>query len=601
MSRSELIGTAVALAAGCLCFLGLTASARGATTRYAAYDGTGSECTAADPCAARTAVLDAVDGDTVVLLYTPGHDYEICGSCIGLAIEDEITLRGEPGQPRPTIKAPASGFWPAAIQVKSPGVVVEGLRVEATDRQALALSSTGDASNEAEPVDGSVVRDVELRATDPGSGPAVYVEGDSTLERATVIRTGTTTRDALWLAEGPLVRDSVVLRAAGAAGEGIRTFGSEGREIRLRNMTIGATGDAIFALEGPYELSIRNTLIDGQLNDIAATGTSLHVAVSYSSLNPAQITDHPPEAVVDLVAPNHDQRTEAFELANPAGFDFHQLAGSPTIDAGSADAFTGALDIDGEPRSMGAAVDIGADEFADAEAPETIIDSGPGEGSVVASAALRFEFSSPAADVAGFECSLDGGAFSPCASPYATPLLADGPHAFRVHAFDLAGNVDPTPASRSFSVDTTMPAGPGTGTGAPTGASPASRRDGSVAIAIRGRRLKLRGRRAVLRLSCPAAEVSPPCAGVLVLKTAAKLGAGDRRRRVPLATARFSIAAGKTQRVALRFTKRAMRLLSKNRAARRTRAIVSVRDGAGNRASAMKALRLVVADPHRLG
>ena len=51
-----------------------------------------------------------------------------------------------------------------------------------------------------------------------------------------------------------------------------------------------------------------------------------------------------------------------------------------------------------------------------------------------------------------FSCKVDSSAYGSCASPKTTAHLADGPHTFYVRAKDAAGNVDPTPASRSFTV-----------------------------------------------------------------------------------------------------------------------------------------------------
>jgi hypothetical protein len=88
--------------------------------------------------------------------------------------------------------------------------------------------------------------------------------------------------------------------------------------------------------------------------------------------------------------------------------------------------------------------------IADADPPETVIDSGP-EGPV-ADMSATFGFSSPEPD-AVFECRIDGGSWTSCSSPKAYDDLSDGSHAFDVRARDAAGNVDPTPASRVWTVN----------------------------------------------------------------------------------------------------------------------------------------------------
>ena len=52
---------------------------------------------------------------------------------------------------------------------------------------------------------------------------------------------------------------------------------------------------------------------------------------------------------------------------------------------------------------------------------------------------------------------MDAGTFVACTSPFTTPSLANGAHAVSVRAMDAASNIDATPASRSFTVDTTAP------------------------------------------------------------------------------------------------------------------------------------------------
>ena len=92
----------------------------------------------------------------------------------------------------------------------------------------------------------------------------------------------------------------------------------------------------------------------------------------------------------------------------------------------------------------------------DQTAPETSITAGPGAGSTIASASPSFSFTSPEPDAA-FECKLDAGAWAACASPRALTSLGDGSHTFSVRAKDAAGNTDPTPDGRTFTVDTTAP------------------------------------------------------------------------------------------------------------------------------------------------
>ncbi len=86
---------------------------------------------------------------------------------------------------------------------------------------------------------------------------------------------------------------------------------------------------------------------------------------------------------------------------------------------------------------------------ADATPPDTVIDSGP--SGAVASGAAEFSFSSTEPG-SSFRCSLEGGAFSACTSPKSYSNLSDGEHAFAVEATDAAGNADPTPAGRAWTV-----------------------------------------------------------------------------------------------------------------------------------------------------
>ncbi|WP_426754077.1 adventurous gliding motility protein AgmC [Myxococcus sp. Y35] len=90
----------------------------------------------------------------------------------------------------------------------------------------------------------------------------------------------------------------------------------------------------------------------------------------------------------------------------------------------------------------------------DATAPDTTIVSGP--PAVTSSTSATFDFSSNESPVT-YECSLDGAPFAACADPQTFPGLGEGNHTLAVRAVDAAGNLDSTPATYAWTVDTTAP------------------------------------------------------------------------------------------------------------------------------------------------
>ena len=91
----------------------------------------------------------------------------------------------------------------------------------------------------------------------------------------------------------------------------------------------------------------------------------------------------------------------------------------------------------------------------DTRPPETTITAGPSGSTSATGATLEFSADETAST---FECRLDTAAFANCSSPKAYTGLAPGSHTFEVRATDPAGNVDPTPASRTWTIN-----GPSTG------------------------------------------------------------------------------------------------------------------------------------------
>ena len=118
-------------------------------------------------------------------------------------------------------------------------------------------------------------------------------------------------------------------------------------------------------------------------------------------------------------------------------------AGSHTFQVRATD---GAGNVDPSPASF--------TWTADLTAPDTTLTSTP--PAVTNSAAASFSFTATEGG-STFECKLDAGAFGPCSSPQSYSSLAAGSHSFQVRAIDGASNVDPSPASFTWSVDLTAP------------------------------------------------------------------------------------------------------------------------------------------------
>jgi len=86
----------------------------------------------------------------------------------------------------------------------------------------------------------------------------------------------------------------------------------------------------------------------------------------------------------------------------------------------------------------------------DTTPPETTITSGPAEGEILNSDAPMFAWASSELN-STFKCVVDGAAIADCNDAFVTGA-SDGPHTFSIAATDPAGNTDPTPATRGFTV-----------------------------------------------------------------------------------------------------------------------------------------------------
>jgi hypothetical protein len=91
----------------------------------------------------------------------------------------------------------------------------------------------------------------------------------------------------------------------------------------------------------------------------------------------------------------------------------------------------------------------------DADPPVTSFTEAP--SGATSSTSATFAFSALDTTASTFQCQIDGGPWFSCSSPVSLTGVEQGVHVFRVSATDEAGNVEVTPASATWTVDTTPP------------------------------------------------------------------------------------------------------------------------------------------------
>jgi hypothetical protein len=143
-----------------------------------------------------------------------------------------------------------------------------------------------------------------------------------------------------------------------------------------------------------------------------------------------------------------DQLVETLAAARAVSDGTYSVAASPALTEGTYVAHAG------QSVSGGTATSAQHVFTVDTTAPQTTVLGGPTGSTSATTASFKFGSSEPGSS---FECRLDGAAWSACASPQQYSALAPGSHAFDVRATDPAGNTDASPATRTWTVDTTVP------------------------------------------------------------------------------------------------------------------------------------------------
>jgi phosphodiesterase/alkaline phosphatase D-like protein len=307
--RNRLKGPRLALATVCVLFAVPTASASAATLYADPAGAAAGACTAVAPCELEYAVeTAAAAGDEVRLA---DGTYAVASPIVAAG----VTVRGAgPGRAR---LVGAVGLAGPTLTVAGGGTATH-LRIESKNAQvALDLSGIG--------------RDLEIDST---GGTAARVRGSSELN-TTVVHTSAAGATALSLTDGLLTGASVYHATVLATGSGSTGLDASGLNV----LGIGAP-------------SVVSSIVSGVTTDVS--GALLNsVSLTYSSFRSAASTGAISGVGSISAAPS---------LVDPAALNFQQQGAAPTVNTGS-NPDGAAVDLAGNPRSIGSAPDMGALEL----------------------------------------------------------------------------------------------------------------------------------------------------------------------------------------------------------------------------------------------
>ena len=275
----------------------------------------------------------------------------------------------------------------------------------------------------------------------------LLVSGTDTVSRATVELADT----AVLVQGGILNIDDSVLDLGTSGTRGLLGHPTgPATTVHADHLTVvggapAAAGVMADATDGLIDMTLTNSIVRGPTESLTSVaGGSLTVSRSDYETSSAGVTDTGDNLNVDPA------------FVDLAAGDYHLRATSPVADKGVLT--PASLDRDGNQRFDAdkdgtAQPDMGAYELVDVVAPKTVITGGPSRATNDNTPVFTFR-SGPDAT---FECRLDASAYQPCTSPVTTTPLPDGAHTFTVRATDAVFNIEPSPPTRKFTVDTVQP------------------------------------------------------------------------------------------------------------------------------------------------
>ena len=215
---------------------------------------------------------------------------------------------------------------------------------------------------------------------------------------------------------------------------------------------------------------------------------------------------------------------------------------------------------------------LGGEAVPDTTPPETTITDGP--LGTISDPTPTFGFSSSEAG-SRFQCRVDGGPFVSCTSPHTIDAVAEGSHTFEARAIDPSSNVDPTPASRSFTFKASDNSGSGDAGSGPssTASSPSGPTKQPVgpmagkAVAVKA--AITQGNVVRVGLRC---QVGAACRGVVKLlaevqsRRSRRVEARAKKRSgtIVIGRSRFAVAPGRQATIRVRLNRKGKQLIRRS-------------------------------------
>jgi hypothetical protein len=498
------------------------------TPRYASVNGVGDTCTAAAPCPIQAAI-NGTGGN-------PVH------------AGDEVIV--EPGT--------YGTGTPLSPLTDSPGTPLNIHGVAGSPRPVIVFSGIGDAITLV--AAGSALSHVDVNDTSPGSGTAINITGGGSASDVVAVASnpagtacgviGTLTK-AICATTG-----SAGSAVAADAGGTTQTLSAAVRDVTA--WSSGAASTGLVAAPGTsttINLAVTNTIAHGTSADVAAQSTGAggvaNVALDHSSFATAHGT------TISRGAGN----VGTAQLIDPASLNFHELAGSPTVDAGAAEA--SGTDIYGTARPLGAAPDIGAAELIEAPlvaatGARDVTDKTATLTGIVNPEGLpaiyHFDYGTTLATTSHS----GNGSVGAVAAGHAVTARVTGLRASKTYFVRLTATSAGGTTVSSIAKFTTPPSFKG--------------------LTIRSRKVHADSRHRVrISVQCPK-DTPKRCTGTLTLTHAGR--------------ARFNVKAGKSAKLTVRLSKSARAKLARHKTVK-VRATATAKDGTGRHKTTRKTLTMV--------